>query len=205
MYDLKKNYYAIKTIDGKKINAILDDWNSCKSMVYNHRSVYKGFVSLEDALNYLGRKNKILFYGLGDAGVSRVRRKKPVKNSPPPTFPKGERLVKRYLDSLRIDYRTQGDTLSCINPKTGRPLPYDFELPKEKIIIEVNGKEHYKFMKYFHETTEGFEYQKYKDEVKRNFAIANGYTFIELKWTHKHSYSWVVENLQEYGIGGKKK
>lgn len=202
---MKKNYYAIKTIDGKKINAVLDNWSSCKNMVYNHQAVYKGFVSLEEAINYLGCKNKILFYGFGNGEVSKIKHKKNPKNSHPPTFPKGERLVKRYLDSVRISYRTQGDTLKCINPKTGRPLPYDFELPDEKIIIEVNGKEHYRFMKYFHGTEEGFAYQKYKDEVKRNFAIANGYTFIELKWTHKHSYSWVVEKLQEHGVGGKKK
>lgn len=202
---MKKNYYAIKTVDGKQVNAISNSWELCKDMVYNHRSVYKGFVSLDEAIGYLGSKSKITFCGFdnGKSGSQEVRRKKSNKKSNPPVFPKGEKFVKRYLDFLGVNYCTQGDTLKCINPKTGRVLPYDFELPEEKIIIEVNGKEHYRFIKYFHGNKEGFEYQKYKDEVKREFALSKGYKYIELKWTKKHPYSWVVSKLQEMGLGGK--
>lgn len=198
-----KEYYAIKAIDGKTINKILNNWTLCRGMVNKHSSVYRGFNTLEDAVNYLGSKNKIIFCGFSNKGIapqSVIKHRS--KKKPIPTFPKGERLVQRYLDSLGIVYNTQRDTLECINPKTGRVLPYDFELPKEKIIIEVNGIEHYKFIKCFHKSEEEFEYQKYRDRIKREFAVANGYKFVELKWTSKHSYSWVTEKLQDAGIGG---
>lgn len=195
------NYYAIKSIDGKVVNQILNNWKLCKGKVHNHRAIYKGFEKLEDAINYLGCANKIRFCGFGKE-ITPNRGKAHKSHKPIPQYSKGERLVERYLKFLGVDYVTQYNTLCCINPKTGKQLPYDFELPNEKIIIEVQGEEHYKYIKAFHKDYAEFEYQQYRDTVKREFATENGYTFIELKWSKKHSYSWVVTKLQEFGLGG---
>lgn len=93
---------------------------------------------------------------------------------------KGEYLVKKYLQDKGVDFLTQFKTLKCVNPKTNNILPYDFELPTKKIIIEVQGDQHIKYTSYFHRDIDAFEYQKYKDSIKKDFALKNGYTYIEI-------------------------
>ena len=92
----------------------------------------------------------------------------------------GESVVQSYLTELGVNYLTQRATLKCINPETGHVMPYDFELPQSKIIIEVQGEQHRSFIERFHADIEGFEYQKWKDAHKKRFALQAGYTFIEL-------------------------
>lgn len=80
-------------------------------------------------------------------------------------------FVKNY--SAIVEYN------ECKNPKTGRFLPYDIFIPKYKIYIEVNGEQHY-YLSRYHKTQEDFEYQLYKDKIKKEHAEKNGF-FIEIK------------------------
>lgn len=57
---------------------------------------------------------------------------------------------------------------SCINPLTHRPLPTDIVNHENKIAIEIQSK--------FHEK----EYQQFKDQIKRNYWVNNGYNFYAL-------------------------
>lgn len=93
---------------------------------------------------------------------------------------KGEYLVKKYLEENHVNFKTQFNTLQCINPKTNNILPYDFELVDKKVIIEVQGDQHLHYIPYFHQTKDFFEYQKYKDKIKKDFAIKMKYIFIEI-------------------------
>lgn len=69
-----------------------------------------------------------------------------------------------------------------INPKTKYPLPFDIYLKKENVFIEVNGKQHYVFMKNWHKTLDKFEYEKERDRMKRKYARKNGkYIEIDLR------------------------
>ena len=92
----------------------------------------------------------------------------------------GEVFVERFLEQNKIKYTTQYNTLTCINPDTGYVLPYDFELTDRKILIEVQGEQHRKFIPKFHVTEEGFEYQVKKDKYKKAFAESKGYKLIEV-------------------------
>ncbi len=92
----------------------------------------------------------------------------------------GEAVVNDFLNKEGITFKTQFDTLKCINPLTKHVMPYDFEIPKYKLIIEVQGEQHRKFIECFHGTEEGFEYQQQKDSIKKSFAIDQGYKFMEL-------------------------
>ena len=92
----------------------------------------------------------------------------------------GESVVQSYLRELGVQYLTQRATLKCVNPETGHVMPYDFELPQSKIIIEVQGEQHRSFIERFHADMDGFEYQKWKDAHKKQFALQSGYTFIEI-------------------------
>lgn len=66
------------------------------------------------------------------------------------------------------------------NPKTGRFLPYDIFIPDYKIYIEINGDHHYRLEKKYHKKQEDFEYQLYKDKIKKEHAEKNGF-FLEIK------------------------
>ena len=91
-----------------------------------------------------------------------------------------------------------------INPYTKMPLPFDNEIPDKKVIIEVHGNQHYEETGW-HIThakvsgrtpTEEFEYQKWKDQYKKDYAINQGYTYIEIPyWTiQDESYKKILDN-----------
>lgn len=91
--------------------------------------------------------------------------------------------------------------LNMINPTTNRILPYDNEIDEIKLIIEVNGLQHYESLHSWNEisskrngTTPEYELEqiKYRDSLKREHAINNGYTFLEIPY--------YLENNDEYKI-----
>lgn len=102
----------------------------------------------------------------------------------------GELIVEKYLKSLKIPFKIQHDTLRCINPKTIKQLPYDIEITNKKILIEVQGKQHYEFVEIFHGTIENFEYQQYKDKYKRDFAEQSGYQLIYIDYDEIQNTSY---------------
>ena len=59
-------------------------------------------------------------------------------------------------------------------------MPYDFEIPDKKLLIEVQGEQHRSFIELFHVSPEGFEYQRKKDAYKKAFAEENGHKLLEL-------------------------
>lgn len=82
-----------------------------------------------------------------------------------------------------------------INPITGYQLLFDNEVPELKLIIEVHGIQHYEVTGW-HITQakksgkppeEEFEYQKWKDEFKMNYALSHGYNYIAIPY-------WEIEN-----------
>ena len=92
----------------------------------------------------------------------------------------GELIVEEFLKKYNVKYKTQRDTLECINPDTGFVMPYDFELVGKKVLVEVQGDQHRKYIPRFHVTDDGFQYQLKKDRYKREFAISRGYKLIEI-------------------------
>lgn len=53
----KKKFYAIKKGNGVE-NKIVSTWEECKSLVEGYHSEFKSFKTEEDAIKYLGIKNK---------------------------------------------------------------------------------------------------------------------------------------------------
>lgn len=89
----------------------------------------------------------------------------------------GEIVIETYLKD-KFNIKTQFDTLKCINPITKRQLPYDIEISDLKIIIEIQGEQHLKYIEYFHGSIENFHYQQRKDNYKKRFAESKGYKVI---------------------------
>ena len=115
-----------------------------------------------------------------------------------------EETVRLYLTE-ELHYSTNHEfncTIVPINPNTNHPLPFDNEIPELKLIIEVHGIQHYQMTDYFHSKDdktsikEAFEYQKWKDDFKKNYALEQGYNFLEIPyWKVKDgSYKKLINN-----------
>jgi hypothetical protein len=77
--------------------------------------------------------------------------------------------LKRTLDFLNIEYEEEKIFDNLKNPFTGKHLRFDIFLPKYKVLIEIDGKQHYKEVSKFG----GSRYLKdikYKDFLKNKFV-----------------------------------
>ena len=188
------NYYALYGT-----SMIIDNWEYCKKLIKHKNIKYKGFYSLDDALKYL---NCNMYCILHNKNSKRKLIANPFFSScsaPPQKhifMSSLEQTVGDYLDSKGIAYTTQYNTLKCINPLTNAVLPYDFELTNSKVIIEVQGSQHYEVSKDFNTTKEDLDYQKYRDKIKKYFAISKGYKFISIDYSmvHSGSYKYIIKN-----------
>ena len=62
----------------------------------------------------------------------------------------------------------------------------DFEIityKGDRIIIEYNGEQHYRFVKFFHKTLENFEKRLYRDKRVREYCYENKIKYIEVPYT----------------------
>ena len=116
-----------------------------------------------------------------------------------------EKQTRRYIESLnyKINYE-QYCTLYPTNPLTNYKLPYDNEIEDLKLIIEVMGKQHYELTglhilasQHSGKTPEEeFEYSKWKDAFKKQYALDNGYYYLELPYTafKDETYIKLIDN-----------
>ena len=94
---------------------------------------------------------------------------------------KGELAIQNYLESNNIEYETPKTFSSCVNPKTGWNLYYDFYLPKKNLLIEFDGYQHY--FPYHRDkfNEESLKTRKYRDELKDSWAKKNGTKLVRNK------------------------
>ena len=78
------------------------------------------------------------------------------------------------------------------------PLSYDFYIPKYNLLIEYQGEFHDGTAKI--QTKEGFEIQKEHDKRKKEYALSNGYNFLEIWY---YDFDSIEEILNKY-LGGEK-
>lgn len=91
----------------------------------------------------------------------------------------GERDISNLLEENKIAYMREYSFEECRDIK---PLPFDFYLPKENILIEYNGEQHYSFNPFFHKSPENFERQKCHDKIKRDFCFKKGLELIVISY-----------------------
>lgn len=65
------------------------------------------------------------------------------------------------------------------------PIPdskfyFDFWLPKRKIAVEIQGRQHQEFVPFFHKTQAGFKQHQERDIRKQDFCKANGIKLIQI-------------------------
>jgi len=95
----------------------------------------------------------------------------------------GEVEISEILDSKKTEYIKQKSFKGCINPETKRRLKYDFYLPQKNILIEFNGIQHYEYIGYWHGNKNTLASQQYRDFLKQQYALSNGYRYLVIKYT----------------------
>jgi len=61
-------------------------------------------------------------------------------------------------------------------------LLFDFYLPEFKLLIEVQGQQHYSYNNFFHSNSNDFKSQKYRDLLKTQWADEEGYKLLKIKY-----------------------
>ena len=92
----------------------------------------------------------------------------------------GESWVLRLLEEHKVEYIPEYSFEDC---KYINTLPFDFYLPKLNIVIEYQGEQHEKEIKFFND-----KHRKEKDEIKRNYCKEHNIKEIEI---------WYWENVEE--------
>ena len=73
--------------------------------------------------------------------------------------------------------------------RTKKTLYFDFYIPMLNMAIEVQGEQHFKFVKHFHRTKMAFAKQRKNDQEKRDWCYLNRISLVELR--HDETDEWI--------------
>ena len=65
-------------------------------------------------------------------------------------------------------------------PCVGERLHLDFFIPRKKIAVEVQGKQHHKFVEFFHGSADGFRAQRARDSRKSEWCELNEIRLVKI-------------------------
>lgn len=111
---------------------------------------------------------------------------------------RGEKRISLYLNNKQIRFEPQKKFDTCRNKK---PLPFDFYLPDYNTIIEFNGKQHYEIgtrSKSYEKNLREFEQIKIRDAIKKQWAIENGYRFLEIRYDEINDIEAILRKELRY-------
>jgi len=92
------------------------------------------------------------------------------------------RQVRDILDHFKIDYICEKRFDDCINPKTGKVLPFDYYLPDANALIEVDGEQHERATF----TSWDLKGTIKRDKIKNKYAKRKGIELVRIpakKWS----------------------
>lgn len=95
-----------------------------------------------------------------------------------------EYLLLRPFSKVRPDFLR--------NPITGQNLEADAYNEELGLVVEVQGRQHYEFIPFFHKNKQTFRTQQYRDHIKRQCCINNGIIMLEVPYTVK------IKNLRSF-------
>lgn len=99
---------------------------------------------------------------------------------------KGEKMIRKYLEGISINIVPQKKFEFCVGHPSSKgechQLPYDFYLPDYKILIEVDGRQHFEPVR----SLKSFENQRAYDLIKNEFVSEK---FPDIKYLIRLDYS----------------
>ena len=73
-----------------------------------------------------------------------------------------------------------GDVICEEFPCSGENLSLDYFVPRKKVAVEVQGRQHYQFVEFFHGDKDGFEKQQKRDTRKEEWCKLNGIRLVKI-------------------------
>jgi len=111
---------------------------------------------------------------------------------------KGEKKISKYLDQKNIKYTRQHKFDDCVGIRY--KLPFDFYIPKYRIAIEFDGKQHYEAMEYFG-GIEAYERLKINDKIKNDYCEDNYINLIRIRYDeYEMIYDILNKIFNDYNI-----
>jgi Zn finger protein HypA/HybF involved in hydrogenase expression len=95
---------------------------------------------------------------------------------------KGEKAIEEFLKENSIEFMQQKKFDDCKGKKN--KLPFDFYLPKQNVLIEYQGKQHYVPIERFG-GIEALEKQKVTDNIKKEYCLKNNIFLFEITYLEK--------------------
>jgi hypothetical protein len=102
---------------------------------------------------------------------------------------KGERKIRHWLEENNIEFKSQKEFDGLVGLGGGL-LSYDFFSPKLNLLIEYQGEQHDRFIKWFHGIEYNFIKQLKHDKIKRKYANDNSITLLEI-------WYWDYDNIEK--------
>lgn len=112
---------------------------------------------------------------------------------------KGEKHLYEFLKNNNFDFERQYTNEEC---RLKNKLPFDFAVFENNnilFLIEYQGEQHYRERPFFG-GKEGFEYQKKRDSIKREFCLKNNIPLIEIPYWVKSPSKRLMQELEKTGI-----
>ena len=97
---------------------------------------------------------------------------------------KGEQKIINILTNEKIPFEREKIFPDFKNAR------YDFFLPKDNIIIEYDGIQHFKQYEFFSKTRSDFLKRQEKDRKKNSYALAHGYKMFRIP-------EWEFQNINK--------
>lgn len=105
---------------------------------------------------------------------------------------KGEFAICKFLESNSVNFIHQHKFEDC---KDKLPLPFDFYLPEYNLVIEYNGKQHYKPIDYFG-GNDGFQSTIKHDKMKHDYCKGNNIDILVISyWDYKNIDKILIKQL----------
>lgn len=113
---------------------------------------------------------------------------------------KGETMVRNILISLGVEYEIEKTYDNLLS--RGASMPYDFYLPSYDMLIEYDGEQHFKPVKYFGGQKKFISQQK-RDSKKNEYALKNGISLIRIPytWSYDRVKSEIETSIKEVKQG----
>lgn len=99
---------------------------------------------------------------------------------------KGEERIRNFLDANNIKFEQEKRFDDC---RDSKPLPFDFYLPENNLIIEFDGKHHYE------ETGRGnHEITKKHDEIKNQYCQSHNIDLLRIPYWEGNNINKIISN-----------
>ena len=107
---------------------------------------------------------------------------------------KGEEAVLKLLTDARIFFETEATF------HFSKSYRFDFYLPEKNIVLEIHGRQHREFSKFYHKTEENFKARQAIDQEKKELILSNNIKYRSFDYTsqRKDSIEQMILKVARY-------